>query len=64
MAKQQVRDTKTGRFLDYGGELAERPLCVRLPKELDELVRNLPNRTEFLRDAIARAVKEQNIKAS
>jgi len=65
MAKQkQVRDSKTGRYIDYGGEMAERPICVRLPKDLDEAVRALPNRTEFLRDAIARALKEQNIKAS
>lgn len=59
------RDSKTGRFIDGDSEpMAERPICVRLPKDLDEAVRALPNRTEFLRDAIARALKEQDIKAS
>jgi hypothetical protein len=54
------RDSKTGRFVDGDGEpMAEHPICVRLPKDLDEAVRALPNRTEFLRDAIARALSEQ-----
>lgn len=29
-----------------------KPVCVLLPPELDEYVRSLPNRTEWLRQAI------------
>lgn len=33
--------------------LSRKPVSVLLPHELDEFVRSLPNRTEWLRDAIA-----------
>ncbi len=33
--------------------MAEKPISVRLPLKLDEYVRSLPNRTEWLREAIA-----------
>lgn len=38
--------------------LAKRMIGVRLPEELDKYVRSLPNRTEWLRKAIARQVEE------
>lgn len=38
----------------YGDEpLAEKSLSVRLNIKIDKFVRSLPNRTEWLRDAIA-----------
>ena len=37
----------------YEVAMAEKPIGVRLPIELDEFVRNLPNRAEWLREAIA-----------
>lgn len=38
----------------YGDEaLAKKAVCVNLPKDLDEFVRSLPNRAEWLREAIA-----------
>lgn len=33
-------------------EMAEQPLSVRVNAELDKFVRSLPNRTEWLREAI------------
>ena len=33
--------------------MAEKPVAVRLAKELDAYVRSLPNKTEWLREAIA-----------
>lgn len=37
----------------YGEAMAEKPVAVRLAKEIDAYVRSLPNRTEWLREAIA-----------
>ena len=34
-------------------ELAEQPVSVVLPKELDEFVRSLPDRSKWLREAVA-----------
>lgn len=48
----------------YEEEMAESPLSVRLPAELDTFVRSLPNRTEWLRQVISEAAereKAQNI---
>jgi len=39
--------------------LAERPLSVRLSADLDEKVRSLPNRTEWLRKVIAEAIERE-----
>ncbi len=42
------------RFKPAGEEcLANAPISVVLPKDLDTYVRGLPNRSEWLRDAIA-----------
>lgn len=37
----------------YGEAMASKPVAVRLAKEIDAYVRSLPNRTEWLREAIA-----------
>ena len=39
--------------------MAERPLSVRLPADVDALVRSIPNRTEWLRDAILEKVQRE-----
>lgn len=41
--------------------MAERPLSVRLPLDLDAKVRALPNRTEWLRDAILEKLQREGI---
>lgn len=33
--------------------VARKPVAVKLPPEIDEFVRSLPNKTEWLRQAIA-----------
>ena len=48
------------RFKPSGEEaLAEKPVSVFLPKELDQYVRLKPNRADWLRDAIAEAVRRE-----
>ncbi len=54
------RDAKTGKFVEAGEPvMASKPICVRLPVDVDEIVRSMPNRTEFLREAITAAVRKQ-----
>lgn len=60
MAQKYVRNDKTGQYEDSGvAEMAASPISVRLPTDVDAKVRAMPNRTQFLREVIAKAVKEQ-----
>ena len=48
------------RFKHSGEEaMAEKPVSVFLPKELDQYVRMKPNRAEWLRAAIAEAARRE-----
>jgi Arc/MetJ-type ribon-helix-helix transcriptional regulator len=47
------------RFKSGEVEMAAKPISVRLPKELDERVRALPNRTEWLRKVIEQAIEDE-----
>lgn len=48
------------RFQQKGSmPMAQQPLCVRLPSDLDAQVRSLPNRTEWLRDAILEKMQRE-----
>lgn len=38
-----------------------RPVSVMLPKEMDEIVRAMPNRSEFIRQAIAEKLERDQI---
>ena len=38
--------------LPPGTVLANKPLCVKLPIEADAVIRNMPNKTAWLRNAI------------
>lgn len=40
------------KFAKCSEEMAQSPLSVRVPIEIDQYVRSLPNRTEWLRQAI------------
>ena len=44
---------------NYAGEVAGKPISVKLPVEIDAWVRSLPNRTEWLRQVIAEAVERE-----
>lgn len=53
-------------FKDYefkstgvGVKHGTKPVSVMLPPELDEIVRSLPNRSQFIREAIAEKVKKE-----
>ncbi len=43
---------------DQVGEVARRPISVKLPPDLDAFVRSLPNRAEWLRQAITDKVEK------
>jgi predicted DNA-binding protein len=59
MTDKYKRSSKTGRYIESGeAEMAERPISVRLPADLDAKVRAMPDRTKFLREAIAKALEE------
>ena len=59
MTDKYKRDPQTGKYIESGkAEMATRPISVRLPADLDAKVRAMPNRTQFLRDAIAKALQE------
>ncbi len=54
------KDTKTGRFIT-GDEptMADKPICVRLPVDVEQVLRSMPNRSEFLRGVITNAVRKK-----
>ena len=59
MAQKYVRDSKNGQYTESGqAEMSSRPISVRLPLDIDNKVRAIPNRTEFLRKAITKALQE------
>lgn len=55
-----IRADYLTRFQPKGdAPMAERPLSVRLPSDVDAKVRSLPNRTEWLRDAILEKLQRE-----
>jgi hypothetical protein len=53
MSDEAPRRDYLTRFQQQGEvAMAERPLCVRLPEDIDVLMREKENRTAWLRDAI------------
>lgn len=66
MANLKYRqDEATGRFAPSGQPvMADKPISVRLPEDIDAAIRNMADRTEFLRDVITEAVLERQSKAS
>ena len=60
MNKKYKKDTSTGKFTATGlPVMAEKPITIRLPVDVDVAIRNMPNRTEFLREVISQAVREK-----
>jgi hypothetical protein len=43
------------------GDLSPKPLSVRLPRELDDVVRPLPDRAEWIRKAIIAAAEKDGL---
>ncbi|MBA2750147.1 MAG: hypothetical protein H0U45_15825 [Tatlockia sp.] len=58
--QRYMQDEKTGRFTSSGlPVVARKPISVKLPPEIDDVVRSMPNRAEFLREVITKAVLER-----
>lgn len=56
----EIRADYLSRFKPSGEEsLAEKPVSVFLPKDIDEYVRALPNRSAWLRQAIVEAARRE-----
>lgn len=45
--------------LPEGVDLAKSALCVKLPMEIDAVIRPMPNRSEWLRRVICEAAKRE-----
>ncbi|MCY7394233.1 MAG: hypothetical protein LH647_22875 [Leptolyngbyaceae cyanobacterium CAN_BIN12] len=58
---EQPRDPQTHRFQEKTEAYARKPVSVLLPKDIDAVVRTLPNRTEWLRRVISEAVKREGL---
>lgn len=60
MNNKYKQDTKTGKFLSAGMPvMADKPITVRLPVEIDAAIREMSDRSDFLREVISLAVKER-----
>lgn len=59
---EKVKKSKTDYLVPikpiYGKAMASKPVSVILPIELDEYVRSLPNRAEWLRETIAARIEQ------
>ncbi len=65
MNDKYKQDKRTGKFVPTGAPvMAEKPIAVRLPVEVDAAIRNMPDRADFLREVITQAVLERQQKAS
>ena len=63
MNEKYKQDRKSGKFVPTGEPvMAQKPVGVRLPIEIDAAIRNMPDRAEFLREVITKAVLEREQK--
>jgi hypothetical protein len=62
MAEVYVRERDDkGRFVEADSPLADKAYAIKLYKDVDDYLRSLPReeRTEFVRELIAKAVREK-----
>lgn len=59
MAKRIINNERTRFVSNSDVPLAKKPVAVMLPVVVDEYVRSLPNRTEWLRRVICDAVEKE-----
>jgi hypothetical protein len=52
---------KETQFRPRPGNLAHSPVSVHLPKDVDQYVRALPNRSDWLREVICAAVAAERL---
>jgi hypothetical protein len=62
LRKKPVRPDILTRFQQQGDvPMAKQPITVRLPEDIDAIVRVLPNRTEWLRSAILQKLAREDL---
>lgn len=44
---------------NYKGKVSKKAVAVKLPLELDEFVRSLPNQSDWIREAIAEKIERE-----
>jgi hypothetical protein len=49
----------SGRFVNEPGSLADSPICTKFPVEVDEILRSLPNRSDYVREAVIARLKQE-----
>jgi hypothetical protein len=60
--KQLIRADFLTRFQPQADvPMAKQPITVRLPEDIDTIVRSLPNRTEWLREAILDRLEQDEL---
>jgi hypothetical protein len=60
--KKPIRPDFLTRFQQQGDvAMAKQPITVRLPEDIDAIVRSLPNRTEWLREAILDRLEQEDL---
>lgn len=59
LTEKNRRDYETRFKARYREPMARKPVSVILPVDKDEYVRSLPNRTEWLREAIAEKIERE-----
>jgi hypothetical protein len=60
--KQPIRADFLTRFQPQGDvPMTKQPITVRLPEDIDTIVRPLPNRTEWLREAILDRLEQDEL---
>lgn len=56
------RDKHSGKFQQIGSEsLAEKPICVRFPVEIDEALRAMPDKADWIRRAVFELAKREGL---
>lgn len=61
MTKRIINNERTRFVSNSAVPLAKKPVAVMLPVVIDEYVRSLPNRTEWLRRVICEAVEKEKL---
>jgi hypothetical protein len=60
--KKPIRPDFLTRFQQQGDvPMAKQPITVRLPEDIDVIVRSLPNRTEWLREVILDRLEQEDL---
>ena len=61
MAESKVK--RVGRFDSHGlgSKYGQQPISVMYPADIDVLLRSLPNRSEYIRDAVVKQLRKDGL---